>query len=115
MKACMMTLILLSMIVVGCGCGGGASSDVSETKSIADCKTEAEAMSEDALKASIKNYQEAIKAKMGEFEELKAEMNKNGRSEEITDKALKLKDSMEALQERAEIYFKAGAKKFGNL
>ncbi len=114
MKHMMILMVLASVLVIGCG-GGGASSDVSETKSIADCTTEAEAMSEDALKASIKNYQEAILAKKDEMLALAAEMNKNGRSEEITDKALKIKDSMDALQERAEIYFKAGAKKFGNL
>jgi hypothetical protein len=108
----MMSLVLLSMVAVGCG---GGASEASETKSISDCTTEAEAMSEDALKETIKSYQEAIKTKKVELAELKAEMIKNGPSEEMTDKATELGDSLNALKERSEIYFMTGAKKFGKL
>ena len=113
MKHLLILMFLLSFVVVGCG--GGGATGASETKEVAECAAEAESMSEDALKATIANYQTAIAVKTQEARALLVEMAKNGRSEELTDKAAKIDGSLTALRERAEVYFKAGAKKFGNL
>lgn len=83
MKHLLILMFLLSFVVIGCGGGGAAG--VSETKEVAECATEAESMSEDALKATIASYQEAIKAKLDEAKALLVEMAKNGRSEELTE------------------------------
>lgn len=106
-KIVFVLLPVIFMSFVLAGCGGGAS----ETKPIAEVKTEAQAMSADQLKATVAKYQAAIESKKSEISKLTAEIQKIPIAQAMGDEAKKLRadlqsigSSVKALTDRLNVY-----------
>ena len=101
----LLPIIFMSLVLAGCGSGA------SETKPIAEVKTEAQAMSADQLKATVAKYQTAIESKKAEISKLTEEIKKIPIAQAMGDEAKKLRadlqnvgSSVRALTDRLNIY-----------
>ena len=101
----LLPVVFLSVALAGCG--GGAS----ETKPIAEVRTEAKGMSLDQLKSTVSKYQAAITSKKAEFTKLTEALQKIPVTQMLGDEAKSLKTdiqnvttSIRALTDRLNIY-----------
>ncbi|MBP9855033.1 MAG: hypothetical protein KBD53_09225 [Candidatus Omnitrophica bacterium] len=85
-----MSVIVLSLFIVGCG-GGSA---VNENKPITEIKAEAEKMSVKQLQATIQKYEAAINSRKDDLEKLRAKIENIPLKDLISDETKKLKKEL---------------------
>ena len=98
-------VVLVSLLIVGCGGGIG------EDKPTAEIKSEAQTMSLEQLKNIVAKYQKVIESKQAEINALKEKIKKIPVAQMLGDEAKKIKTDVEniansvcALTERLNIY-----------
>ena len=102
-------LVLCSLIVLGCGNGGG---EADETKPISEVKAEAEKMDTSQLRSMAETYKKAIVAKQADIEKVTAKLKEIPLTSMMGEEAKALKadianlnNSITALKERFEVYY----------
>ena len=103
-------LLFALCVSVIAGCGGGGSAD--ETKPIAEVKAEAQQMDVGQLRDMAMSYKHAIESKLADLEPIKAKFGEIPALEKMGDEAKglmteieSLKESVDALTERFEVYY----------
>jgi len=101
-------VVLVGLMISGCGAG------LSENKPIAEVKSEAKAMSVEQLKATVAKYQEVIQSKNSEIKQLAAKLKTIPIAKMMGEEAGKIKTeiqnittSVKALSERLNVYSQA--------
>ena len=102
-------LVLCSMIVLGCGNGGG---EADEAKPISEVKAEAEKMDAGQLRAIAMQYKDAIVAKQADIEKVTAKLKEIPLTSMMGEEAKALKAdisnlsaSITALKARFDVYY----------
>lgn len=107
-KSILYCLVALSCVaLVACG------KKVDENKPVSEAKAEAEKMNIEQLRATAVKYKEAILAKRGELEKVKAQLTKipatkmlGEETKQVMAEIEDLNKSVSALKERFEVYYK---------
>ena len=101
-------VVLVGLMVSGCGAG------VSEDKPIAEVKSEAKAMSVEQLKTTVAKYQKVIQSKNAEITQLTTKLKSIPIAKMMGEEAGKIKTdiqnittSVKALSERLNVYSQA--------
>lgn len=102
-------LVLCTLIVFGCGNGGGGAD---ETKPMSEVKAEAEKMDAGQLRAMAETYKKAIVAKQADIEKVTAKLKEIPLTSMMGEEAKALKAdvanlnaSITALKARFEVYY----------
>jgi len=110
------SLVLCSLVLLGCG----KKADVS--KPLSEVKAEADKMTAEQLRSTAMTYKDAVTAKQGEVEKIAAKLKAIPVAEMLSSKAKDLKaevdnlnKSLSALKERFEVYYQKLKEKGGDL
>lgn len=113
MKLITSTLLIVMLVLVGCGGGGSAETEVSEM-TVAEVEQQSSGMSVDDLKSKVAEYEKALQAKLADLEPIQEKLKAIPMTEMMGEEAkalqadiLKISEDVTALKDRLQVYYDA--------